>query len=125
MTSDRKHQLREAKRRQRKREADAGLGVYQLRLPTPLLQRLKMGMRRPDFVEALAGFLESEVLYVPEHPGLKSICWNLRDQYLTRREAFALYERNWRYLEGTELDKEEAHLIDELRKEYGRGVINA
>lgn len=125
MDEQRRQQIREAKRRQRAREVEAGLGVYQLRLPRPLLQRLKAGMRQPAFVAQLSRFLEHEVLYLPDFPGLRLICWNLHEDYLTRREAFALLERNWRYLEGATLTEAETRLIDELRNEYGRGVINA
>jgi len=125
MDPKRERQMREAKRRQRQREAEAGLGVYQVRLPQPLLKRFKVGMRQPEFVAALTAFLEQEVLHVIEYGGLASICWNLREEYLTRREAFALYERNWRYLDVDSMTEDETRLLDELREEFGRGVINA
>jgi len=101
----RHEQLRAAKRRQRHRDRAAGQALYQLKLPAELRDRLKAGMRSAAFVARLHAFL--------------------RHEYLTREEAFRLYERNWRLVEPARLDAREKALIDALAAEFGQGVINA
>lgn len=34
---------------------------------------------------------------VESYPSLDLLCWNLATPRITRRDAFAIYERNWRY----------------------------
>ena len=36
---------------------------------------------------------------IADYPNLELLCWNRRAPYVTRREAFALYERNWRFVD--------------------------
>jgi hypothetical protein len=59
-----------------------------------------------------------------EFPELKMLAWN-RD--ITRpipgEEAFALYERNWRFVDQQRLTARERQLIDDLAKTFGRGVL--
>jgi len=121
----RHEQLRAAKRRQRHRDRAAGQALYQLELPAELRDRLEAGMRSAAFVARLHAFLRHEVIRIADHPQLALLCWNVRDEYLTREEAFGLYERNWRLVEPARLDARERALIDELVAEFGQGVINA
>ena len=39
-------------------------------------------------------------------------------------EAFALYERNWRFVDADRLDDAERAFIERLKIEFGHGVIN-
>ena len=121
----RQEQLRLAKQKQRLREKQAGFGVYQIKLEEPGLGRLKAGMRMPEFVERLYQFLAHELLEVTEYPNLELLCWNRQGRYLTRIEAFRLYERNWRLIEQEKLPIRERALIEELAEEFGNGLINA
>jgi len=121
----RHEQLRAAKRRQRHRDRAAGQVLYQLKLPAALRERLKAGMRSAAFVKKLHAFLRHEVIRIADYPQLALLCWNVHDEYLTRDEAFRLYERNWRLVEPARLDVREKALIDALTAELGQGVINA
>ncbi|WP_019025413.1 MULTISPECIES: hypothetical protein [unclassified Thioalkalivibrio] len=60
-----------------------------------------------------------------DFPELRLICWH-RDpkRPLSESEAFGLYEANWRYIDVGRLTQEEADLIDRLKRDYGKGVIN-
>jgi len=121
----RKAQLRAAKRRQRQREQQAGRAVYQVKLPVALCDRLKAGMKNADFVAHFEAFLQHALIRVADYPNLELFCWNLDLRYMTREDAFHLYERNWRMVDERNLDENEAVLIRELMDEFGRGLINA
>lgn len=125
VVNTRREQLRAAKRRQRQREREAGQAVHQVKLPTALCDRLKAGMKDAHFVERFAAFLQHELVRVDDYPGLKLLCWNLHVQYVTREDAFKLYERNWRLFDEHGLDTHERALLRELKDEFGRGFINA
>ena len=125
MPDNRQTQLREAKRRQRLRERETGLGLYQIRLPRQVLDKLKTGMRNLHFIESLQRFIESEVLDVSEYPQLQLLCWNRHDNHVTRADAFSLYESNWRFVDEGTLNDAERELLTELSEEFGKGVINA
>jgi hypothetical protein len=57
-----------------------------------------------------------------EFPELKRLVWN-RDPLrpIAADEVFALYERNWRFVDRDHLTEKERHLINQLGEEYGRG----
>jgi hypothetical protein len=59
-----------------------------------------------------------------EWPTLRSLAWNRSDRWIPAEEALALYERNWRFVEPTRLNQEEADLIDRLKNHFGGGVLN-
>lgn len=82
-------------------------------------------MKDAHFVERFAAFLQHELVRVDDYPGLKLLCWNLHVQYVTREDAFKLYERNWRMFDEHGLDTHERALLRELKDEFGRGFINA
>ena len=62
---------------------------------------------------------------VDEYPNLELLCWNIESPCVTRRNAFALYERNWRLLDLANAPEHELELIDDLAREFGRGLINS
>ena len=62
---------------------------------------------------------------VDEYPNLELLCWNIGSPCVTRRNAFALYERNWRLLDLASAPEHERALIDDLAREFGRGLINS
>ena len=59
-----------------------------------------------------------------DFPELKSLVWN-RDpaRAIPAKEAFALYERNWRFVDADKLTERELQLIQELTEAYGNGVL--
>ena len=66
-------------------------------------------------------------LIVPkDFPELQMLAWN-RDpaRPIERDVAFALYERNWRFIDAQKLTLSEAQLIKDLADEFGRGHVLA
>lgn len=64
-------------------------------------------------------------LRIADYPQLTLIAWNLRpEDLIAEDEAFALYERNWRFVDQARLDEKERALIDRLTQQYGKGVMN-
>lgn len=121
----RRNQLRQAKQRQRERDRSAGLVLYQTKLPLHLARRLKAGLNNPGFRALFNEFLETELIELADYPQLKQLCWNLKIEFLTRADAFAMYERNWRLIDQAALEPTERHFIDELIQSVGKGMLNA
>jgi hypothetical protein len=68
---------------------------------------------------------DKTAMIVPaDFPELKMLVWN-RDPLrpIPAEEAFALYERNWRFVETEKLTDHEARLIRELTDAFGNGVL--
>ncbi len=65
-------------------------------------------------------------IHLNNFPQLRLIAWNLHDggDTLEAQEAFALYERNWRFVEQTQLLNHERELIERLCKQFGAGLMN-
>lgn len=59
-----------------------------------------------------------------EFPQLQALLWN-RDAVrpISAEEAFALYERNWRFVDQARLTEREKLLIRNLADEFGHGVL--
>jgi hypothetical protein len=121
----RAEQLRLAKRAQRARERAAGKVQCQVRLGAPTAERLRRALAVPGFEAELAGFLGDALVDVREHPELALLCWNRSDRFIPAREAFALYERNWRFVDARRLKPRERALIERLARRFGNGVLNA
>jgi hypothetical protein len=121
----REEQLRRAKRAQRERERRAGLVNVQLVLPGNTAAKLAVARRTADFPELLDDALDQLIVHLPDYPQLRDLAWNRTDEYIPAKEAFQLYERNWRFVEPGHLDPEERALIDRLKARFGGGVINA
>ena len=121
----RTEQLREAKQRQRRKDRHAGQVLYQIKLPIADRDRLKAGMKDAKFIRRFRDFLAHELITVSDYPNLALLCWNRRVEYVTREDAFNLYEGNWRLVDEAGLLADERALIEELTAEFGRGVINA
>lgn len=121
----RREQLRRAKRAQRDRERRAGLVNVQLVLPGDTARKLRVARRAADFPKQLDDALDQLVVRLADYPQLRDLAWNRKDEYIPAKEAFQLYERNWRFVEPERLDPQEQALIDRLKAGFGRGVINA
>lgn len=65
-----------------------------------------------------------DTLTIDDYPQLALQAWNRVIRQISGEEAFALYERNWRFVEPDQLTPEEAILIKRLTTQYGRGVMN-
>lgn len=120
----RQEQLRRAKRAQRARQRAAGVVSIQLETSAPMAKKLSVARRSADFMRALDATLDRLVVHVADYPQLRDLMWNRSDEFILAREAFALYERNWRHIDIDRLDTEEYALLERLKKEFGNGVIN-
>jgi len=120
----RDEQLRRAKRAQRARDRNAGLVLCQLKLQAQTAESLRDALGVPGFEELLRGFLEEAVVDVRRFPNLQLLCWNRAGPFVTERDAFALYERNWRFVDTKRMDETERLLIERLAAKYGNGVLN-
>ena len=64
-------------------------------------------------------------IHLNNFPQLRLIAWNLRDaDTVEGPQAFALYERNWRFVDHAQLLHHERELIDNLCREFGAGLMN-
>lgn len=64
-------------------------------------------------------------IHIKDYPQLTLIAWNRREcGWIEEREALALYERNWRFVDQGTLTDGERDLIDRLVQQYGNGVLN-
>lgn len=64
-----------------------------------------------------------DAVRVGDYQQLKQVAWHRQGEMLTKREAFALYERNWRHIDQSTLDLSERNFIADLVKTYGNGVM--
>jgi hypothetical protein len=90
-----------------------------------LARRLKAGLNNPGFREQIRELLETGLVEIADFPQLKQLCWNLKTEFLTREDAHAIYERNWRLIDQRALEPNERNFIDGLVEELGKGVVNA
>jgi hypothetical protein len=121
----RREQLRRAKRAQRLRQKAANLVDVQLTLPAEVAAKLIAARRAPDFVDRLDTALGKLVVRLADYPQLRDLAWNRVDAFVPAKEAFQLYERNWRLLDADALDERERALIEHLRTAFGNDEINA
>jgi len=121
----RKEQIRHAKRAQRERQRAAGVAEVHLRLTADDAERLRVASSAPHFKAALGAFLDEAVLDIRQWPALQELAWNRADRWIAAEDAFALYERNWRFVDHARLTPEEARLVDRLKDRFGGGVLNA
>jgi hypothetical protein len=88
-------------------------------------ERLRYALSLPGFEDTLAAFLAEQVVDTHEYPELRLLCWNRAERFIPAAEAFALYERNWRFVDPAALSQTERALIDRLAGRFGNGVLNA
>lgn len=122
----RAEQLRLAKRAQRARERGIGLQTVALKVPRDQAESLRVVARLAGFEDELQDFLAERVVRVADYPMLRDLLWTgRRREFLPAREAFDIYERNWRFVNPAELAESEKALIERLRRRFGGGLLNA
>ena len=122
-TLPRREQLRRAKRAQRARQRLANIVEAQLPLPAEVAAKMAVARRDPEFVEFLDRTLDRLVVRLADCPQLRDLAWNRADEFIPAREAFQLYERNWRLVDQRRLDAHERALIARLKAEFGNDEI--
>ena len=121
----RAEQLRRSQRAKRRRDRAAGLVTIQLKLPRATAEKLRALARGGDAAERLDELLENAVVRLADYPALSQIAWNRSEPLISARDAFGLYERNWRFVNPDRLDPAERELIDRLKEQFGAGLIHA
>jgi hypothetical protein len=121
---ERAEQLRVAKRAQRNRDRQAGFVEARLKLPAALARRLAFASRQKGFRDALVSLLEAETVEISKYPQLQLLCWNRKGMFVGSRDAWEMYERNWRFVDHGRLTIAEKELIRELVHRFGSGVMN-
>jgi hypothetical protein len=122
---ERREQLRRAKRAQRARQRLAQIVEVHLALPADVADKLAAARRAPEFVALLDSALDRIVVRLADYPQLRDLAWNRSGELIPAKEAFQLYERNWRLLDRSALDDRERDLIARLKAEFGNDEINA
>jgi transcriptional regulator with XRE-family HTH domain len=65
------------------------------------------------------------LIEIDRYPELKMLGWQRAGQrFIDERDALALYEANWRFVDTGHLIPREAALIRQLTARHGRGVLN-
>lgn len=61
---------------------------------------------------------------IDHYPQLRQLCWNRPDDtVLDGRDALAIYERNWRFIDLDAMELEERDLLEKLVTAYGNGRL--
>lgn len=68
--------------------------------------------------------MRKETVHIADYPQLALLAWQRLSPEIDAEEAFALYEANWRFVDGEALTIQERKLIERLTKTYGKGVLN-
>lgn len=65
------------------------------------------------------------LIEIDRYPELKLLGWQRKGQrFIDERDALALYEANWRFVDAEHLIPREAALIRQLADRHGFGVLN-
>jgi len=68
---------------------------------------------------------QDELVSLKEAPVLRSLLWTGRERtHIPAREAFKHYENQWRHIRESDLTQKEKRLVERLKRDYGRGLIN-
>ena len=68
--------------------------------------------------------LDLLLVRISDYSQLQDLAWNRSGDLIPAKEAFSLYERNWRFIDVGRLDENERALIERLKTEFGNRVIN-
>ena len=94
---------------------------YRAKRDNPLFGRLRE-LLQDDARQEGPGLPDIDV---EDAPLLRSLLWTGQERArIPAREAFQLYERNWRFIRRTPMTVKERKLVDRLAKVYGAGLIN-
>lgn len=76
-----------------------------------------------DYTGCIMASVADEII-PNDYPQLKSLLLDREPTCpISAKEAFALYERNWRFVDVRKLSEDETQLVRELAAVYGHGVL--
>lgn len=58
-----------------------------------------------------------------DHPQLNLILWDHHKRFIEPEQALKYYEARWRYVEHTQLQANEAEMIQDLADRFGNGLL--
>ena len=94
------------------------------------LEQGKPGVAMATYL-ALADVLDLDMtprraeVRIDAYPQLRALAWNRRQgDVITERDALALYERNWRYVDQDLMLQDERAFLDRLIDKHGGGVLH-
>jgi DNA-binding MarR family transcriptional regulator len=68
---------------------------------------------------------DTDLVNLEEAPVLRSLLWTGRERKkIPAREAFRHYEDQWRHIREADFGQKEKRLVERLKKDYGRGLMN-
>lgn len=102
-------------------------------VPDTPFKKYRAAIRHP-LAEALATIFRDEAqqgadqepeIDLKDTPVLRSLLWTGRQRTrIPAREAFKHYENQWRFVREAELGHKERQILQRLKRDYGRGLIN-
>jgi hypothetical protein len=76
-----------------------------------------------DYTKCIMAPVADEII-PNDYPQLKSLLLDREPTCpISAKEAFALYERNWRFVDVRQLTEDETQLVRDLTAAYGNGVV--
>jgi hypothetical protein len=117
----RRLERRRAARRERAGDAAAGLVRFQTRLPANLAERLRAALQHPEARQLLTATLERELIDVTQFPLLQSLSVEVSHDFVTRRQAHALYRSNRVRVDALSPGSDERLLAEGLDAEFAEG----
>ena len=94
---------------------------YQATTGHPLADALARTFAPADIPEE-----EAPEVDLAQAPVLRSLLWTGRERTrIPAGEAFRHYENNWRFIRNAPMSAREKQLLERLKRDYGRGLINA
>lgn len=63
------------------------------------------------------------MIRIDDFEQLKIILWDFHGDFISRENAFAMYEQRWGFIEESLLSRDEIILIKELIKQCGKGFF--
>jgi transcriptional regulator with XRE-family HTH domain len=99
-------------------EPSVTMGAYLNALRALGLELKVRGIARPVAARGRAAAVR-----LAEYPQLERLAWHRQGKTLTEKEAFALYERNWRHVDRPSLEPAERDFIARLVERHGKGAL--
>jgi transcriptional regulator with XRE-family HTH domain len=99
-------------------EPSVTMGAYLNALRALGLELKVVGTAQPALADG-----DTDAVRLADYPQLKRLAWHRKGETLTEKEAFALYERNWRHVDRSNLEPTERDFIARLVKRHGKGVL--
>lgn len=65
-----------------------------------------------------------DVVRIADFPQLRILAWQRHSPEMDARDALALYEANWRFIDQDALLPAERALLERIQNTYGNGVLN-